>query len=1440
MKKKIISFAAVIALSLTAAALTAQAAQASASNPIDISENFDTASPTGEEVYTGRGQDYTWNILATRDFGYESGNAYVQIPDDNKTAVSLTANNDNNGKKRAILAIPKGAGGIDRDIDITLDADVCAGFSQAVKAWDLVFSSSDGTEMFSLEFRNGGGAIVAALSAGGTVQDTNYSFTAKSFTKVSATVSFEQGGGGYVTFGNVSADFEGGSDVAEIAVRSSSAQDYSRPFVIDNFTMKTYDKTQMFFDVTSTGEGQSVKGTELSIDSHTYTLGADGVLSKYLRPDTTYPYTVKLPNHEVKEGSVKPLTADKYVDTYTFSNVDKRHPTLIHAYYNEDGALSSVTSDEVPVNNNTYSVKGERRHGYEEKFFLWKSLTGMEPYAPPSLTAGVSDTIEVPLQYHETVVPDKIELSGGSEYLYIPSEGYASTAEITTTVYDDLGFVMNNAVIDWSLDETASIGIANGVVTIGSDYDYAGSAQHTVKVKASVRGSDVYAEKNLIIRKVTDVASFEITGPVVIKNGTAAQYTVTGVKDAYGEEIDELPEFTLTAAYNDGTPLDGEYSASGLTIMPNIDMGSVREKKIKVTITLSGTEKKWERTATVYNYDFYEPGVGTASYGDPRMENINGTASIVWPATQSGTKTTVIPLPEPVNLTAGSCKVITYDKYATVDTVSGQERSLRITNSDGVEIVNLRFTNKTVNKVHNVDVLNTFSTSEDKSIGYFALNTKSSTVITLKTDTQGITTVSFAIDGNSVAEEYTAGVVYDIAEIHMRGGTSAPDARLLSLTNIKIDDGVPNAVEITGSDKIAIVNGASAKKQFGVKVFNQEDGETFDWSVTNSGNNPVDGVSIDQDGVLTVSDSVKTMVDASSLKDSGTKYINAIVKYTGSEGHSAQKTIKIMDYAGVSGFNLTGPQYIEAGKTSSVSYSISDIIDDYGNEADMQKAYMITTGEDIASIDMTTGYVTLTPGMTGTFTVTAAVGNPDKTKVVDLPVTVAKYSETGEATGDSVEVDVTNLANYSADTKYLVTTATDEGVLVNQTEQTASKDGKVTVDTTGADKYEVSPIYSYTGVGDISAGKTIPICDGTYDFTFKKKNTTRADIFVNGGMVGQNVDQVSIQRTLSGGSEYTARDIIVEGGKAVVVMKDNTSEMDDITVRKAPSIVKRKTHVYVLGDSLASAYYGEYDSVDGEGVPLAGTGQTGWGETLHYFLSDDMLVSNLAESGSAAATLYATTFQGVIQNAVEGDYLIMECGYQDGPNSTREMMLAALENIYKACKEKGVELILVTPNCAAHGTTNIAAISRDGGVRFGPDLMEFAEEKGILGVDLSGAYTEGNEYSMLAEFGEEYWLNNFNLVRPEDGVAVDRLHSSYWGAVLHSANILTVIDEAQQARNEEGEPTDLAERLSGIKLDYNNELVMTDSNGDTKTFKIGWYTGSRQEIPEEEENPQGE
>ena len=72
--------------------------------------------------------------------------------------------------------------------------------------------------------------------------------------------------------------------------------------------------------------------------------------------------------------------------------------------------------------------------------------------------------------------------------------------------------------------------------------------------------------------------------------------------------------------------------------------------------------------------------------------------------------------------------------------------------------------------------------------------------------------------------------------------------------------------------------------------------------------------------------------------------------------------------------------------------------------------------------------------------------------------------------------------------------------------------------------------------------------------------------------------------------------------------------MDSIVVKKAPSIIPRKTHVYILGDSLVSNYYGTFADEDGDGIPTAGDAQTGWGQVMDKFISSDLNVTTLQKA----------------------------------------------------------------------------------------------------------------------------------------------------------------------------------------------------------------------------------
>lgn len=294
-------------------------------------------------------------------------------------------------------------------------------------------------------------------------------------------------------------------------------------------------------------------------------------------------------------------------------------------------------------------------------------------------------------------------------------------------------------------------------------------------------------------------------------------------------------------------------------------------------------------------------------------------------------------------------------------------------------------------------------------------------------------------------------------------------------------------------------------------------------------------------------------------------------------------------------------------------------------------------------------------------------------------------------------------------------------------------------------EYEIAPVYKFESIGDVKdEGKTL---DGTFDYglyniTFKKAENGRGDIYVNGFMVGNNVDQSDADRKVTDSALYTAEDIKVKNGEITVSMCDGSTMLDYVIVEKQPKFYERQQRVYVIGDSLACNYYGSFEKE-------VGGGRTGWGQLLDDFLN--VPVTNLANSGQYAAGLYETAFPSVIENSFCGDILLIECAYNDRNYSTREEMTKCVKDMIKQCRNKGIIPILVTPNASEHDYKPSVAWSSY--------LKDIAVDTGCRLIDLSKESYDFL-YSLYGDNADGVVKKNYNLTE----VGGDNLHSSYAGA----------------------------------------------------------------------------
>lgn len=324
-----------------------------------------------------------------------------------------------------------------------------------------------------------------------------------------------------------------------------------------------------------------------------------------------------------------------------------------------------------------------------------------------------------------------------------------------------------------------------------------------------------------------------------------------------------------------------------------------------------------------------------------------------------------------------------------------------------------------------------------------------------------------------------------------------------------------------------------------------------------------------------------------------------------------------------------------------------------------------------------------------------------------------------------------NVYLYSGDTitKVTETESTMPGFVINH------KDFAV---------FEIAPIYTFTNIGDVKEeGKTLDaLFDGSrYKLTFKKAETKRGDIYVNGYMVGNNVDQADADRKVIDGALYTAEDIRVRDGSITVSMCDGSTMLDYVVAEKEPYFV-RPRRIYVIGDSLACNYYGSFEKE-------VGGGRTGWGQVLSSYVN--VPVTNLANSGQFAAGLYETAFPSVIENGEAGDILLLECAYNDRNYSTREEMTHCVKDMIRQCREKGIRPILVTPNASEHDYKPEVAWTSY--------LKDIAVDMECDCIDLSGLSYE-YLHNLYGDNEGNVITKNFNLTE----VGGDNLHTSYAGA----------------------------------------------------------------------------
>ncbi len=485
----------------------------------------------------------------------------------------------------------------------------------------------------------------------------------------------------------------------------------------------------------------------------------------------------------------------------------------------------------------------------------------------------------------------------------------------------------------------------------------------------------------------------------------------------------------------------------------------------------------------------------------------------------------------------------------------------------------------------------------------------------------------------------------------------------VTVEDVMVSEPDNNYLAITGDADFAKVSGKTVTRTYALGQSVIVPDETFTWAV--AGDN-MTGITL-ENGKLSVADTAAP----------GTYTITAVS--TVNPEKKAEFSVEIGDFQTFEAKNVlvSGPRAYSVGADANAVYKIASAKDSYGDDVAelLPAAVWSSDNEDVISI---TSNGVATAKAAGTANITAKIVNGTAESTVTVPVMVSQFFLTADAAGDTTTVDTSSLIKNDAIIGYQVTTAKNDGTLVSKKVETTAP---TTVDTKGADKLEITPVFSYA-IGD-KAGKLgeepgfdIHVPVGTYDFNVKNEKD-RCDVYVNTQLIVNNILQDG-----STPNNLDVHDIYVKEGIATIYTADysggKTSKDTNITITitKSPSIVTRKSKVYVLGDSLTCIYY--------NGGNAENNLKTGWGQVLQNYITDDVEVVDLGNSGVTAIGLLRTAFTQILASARPGDVVVLESGYNDRTYDTQPIMRNAVTTMVNQTKALGIDIVLVSPNASPH------------------------------------------------------------------------------------------------------------------------------------------------------------
>jgi lysophospholipase L1-like esterase len=450
-----------------------------------------------------------------------------------------------------------------------------------------------------------------------------------------------------------------------------------------------------------------------------------------------------------------------------------------------------------------------------------------------------------------------------------------------------------------------------------------------------------------------------------------------------------------------------------------------------------------------------------------------------------------------------------------------------------------------------------------------------------------------------------------------------------------------------------------------------------------------------------------------------------------------------------------------------------------------------------------------------------------------------------------MKIAVSDFAGYHEGMIFQVTLLKEDGS-VSESDHTAA-DGFITVKTEGAvqlevtpvfrfifgkqtkefdpsyvnvlasDKYELGSLCGFFGKVEATAGavhfKGTDTCfvfacpQGSYDLILTKGGEGRSSVRVNDKTLGCNVGIAGgAGRTGSNIYKYFMEDVINEGSTLYLTLGEKDYDIAALEIRRTTKLRPSKTHVYIAGDSTASAYYPIEDE-----EPANGRAKTGWGQVFLQYLTGETAVTNLGAGGTYAKSWYEIAFNAVVQNGRRGDiFLVME-GINDQSYSNVDEMVEYLSKMVDECREKGIIPVLLTPMQSpkfwrSDKGKDLGEYENPlggGKAGFMAGIRKLAKDKGVFLIDVADITSK--QYGTL---GRSFVAQNFHLYY--NGKEEDTLHLSYAGAKNIAGIIATELFKLQES----GAKDSTGSVISGLTFNDlgSEEYTYTDASGNEAVY----------------------